>query len=85
MVCTNPPKIDNGHVSHTNSFDSERFDGTAKGWLDGQKIEYKCYRHYALYDEYRMKCNSGKWEGDTIAKVFPKCKYSLATESKFKH
>ena len=85
--CVNPPEIDNGHVSHTNSFEATKFDtnALAAGWKHDAVIEYKCYRHYALYDEYRVKCVNANWEGYTSPKEFPKCKYSLATESKFKH
>ena len=80
--CVNPPEIDNGHISHINSYDAARFAPAAPGWANGEKIEYKCYRHYALYDEYEVQCNNGAWEGVTSNSVLPKCKYSMATESK---
>ena len=79
-TCANPPEIENGHVSHTNSFDSGKF--AVGGWTNGEVIEYKCYRHYALYDEYQVKCTGGQWQGVTSTGVLPKCKYSMATESK---
>ena len=85
--CVNPPEIDNGHISHINSFEALRFDtaAAAAGWKHGEKIEYKCYRHYALYDEYEVICDNSVWRGVTSNSVFPKCKYSMATESKCTH
>lgn len=81
-VCRNPIEIENGYVSHSNSFTADKF-GTLGGWADEAIIDYKCFRHYALADSYQTKCTANGWVGHPDSTVYPRCEYSLATEGKF--